>query len=199
MTEATFARADLGAAFDDHLRHEFVDRDVDATMATMTHEPYVNNVPTMTGGVGRVGVRRFYARHFIGKWPADMALTPVSRTVGEARVVDEMVVAFTHDVVMDWLLPDVPPTGRRVQLPVVVVAGFQGGKIAHEHVYWDQASLLVQIGLLDPRGLPVTGAEQARKLLDPSLPPNEPRAAVTHELGRSTAGTPERRKTSHDV
>jgi carboxymethylenebutenolidase len=172
MADADPDRVDLGAVFDAHVRHEFVDRDVDATMATMTAEPYVNHVPVMTGGVGRDAVRRFYAEHFIGQWPADTAITHVSRTVGAERVVDEMVVTFTHDVAMDALLPGVPPTGQRVELPVVAVVGFAGGKVAHEHIYWDQASLLVQVGLLDPRALPVTGAEQARKLLDKSLPSN---------------------------
>lgn len=180
MSEIAIAnRADLGALFDDHVRHEFVHLDVDATMATMAAEPYVNNVPVLTGGVGREGVRRFYAEHFIGKWPADIALTPVSRTVGADQVVDEMVLGFTHDAPMDWLLPGVPPTGRHVEVPVVVVMAFERGKVAHEHVYWDQASVLVQVGLLDPRGLPVTGAEQARKLLDPSMPLNAPRRAVS--------------------
>jgi carboxymethylenebutenolidase len=163
---------DLGTMFDAHVRHEFVDRDADATMATMTAEPYVNHVTVMAGGVGRDAVRRFYADHFIGQWPADMTITPVSRTVGVDRVVDEMVISFTHDLGMDALLPGVPPTGRPVELAVVLVVGFENGKVAYEHIYWGQACLLVQVGLLDPQTLPVTGAEQARKLLDNSLPSN---------------------------
>ena len=164
--------AALGALFDAHLRAEFVDRDVDATMATMTERPHVNHVPVMTGGQGREEVRRFYADHFVGRWPADMRTQLVSRTVGQGRVVDELVASFTHDLEMPALLPGVPPTGRRVELPIVIVVGTEGGKVAYEHIYWDQASLLVQVGLLDPVGLPVAGAEQARKLLDPSLPGN---------------------------
>jgi carboxymethylenebutenolidase len=162
----------LGALFDAHVRAEFVDRDIDATMATMTEQPYVNHVPVMTGGYGREAVRRFYAEHFIGRWPADTRITPVSRTAGQGRVVDELIMSFTHDVEMPAILPGVAPTGRRVELPVVVVVGSEGGKIAYEHIYWDQASVLVQIGLLDPKSLPVTGAEQARKMLDKSLPSN---------------------------
>ena len=172
MAEFEPTSGDLGAVFDAHVRHEFVDRDIDATMQTMTAEPYVTHVPVMTGGVGRAEVREFYTRHFIGRWPADTAITPVSRTVGADRVVDEMVLAFTHDVEMDAILPGVPPTGRRVEVPFVVVMAFEGGKVAHEHIYWDQASMLVQVGLLDPSKLPVTGIEQARKLLDKSLPSN---------------------------
>ena len=83
-----------------------------------------------------------------------------------------MVIAFTHDVQMEAILPGVPPTGRRVEVPFVVVMAFEGDKVAHEHIYWDQASVLVQVGLLDAGKLPVTGVEQARKLLDKSLPSN---------------------------
>jgi carboxymethylenebutenolidase len=146
---------------------EFVDLDLDATMATMTDDPYVNHVPVMTGGVGREAVRTFYGRHFIGKWPADIDITPVSRTVGEAQVVDELVLSFTHDIEMPQLLPGVEPTGRHVRLAFCVVVAFEDGKVAHEHIYWDQASLLTQVGLLDPADFPVTGAEQAENVLDP--------------------------------
>jgi carboxymethylenebutenolidase len=157
---------DIGAVFDDHVAAEFVERDLDAAMATMADDPYVYHVPVMTGGVGFEGVRRFYGDHFIGKWPEDTEITPVSRTVGDDRVVDELVLSFTHDVEMDAILPGVGPTGRRVRLPFCVVVQFEGGRIAHEHVYWDQASLLVQTGLLDAAALPVTGPEQADNLLD---------------------------------
>lgn len=160
-------RPDIGAVFDDHVAAEFVDMDLEATMATMTDDPYVNHVPVMTGGVGFEGVRSFYGVHFIGKWPDDVQITPVSRTTGEDQVVDELVLSFTHDIEMPQLLPGVPPTGRRVQLPFCVVVKFEGGKVAHEHIYWDQASLLVQVGVLDRAGLPVTGAEQAGGVLDP--------------------------------
>ena len=95
----------------------------------------------------------------------------MSRTVGADQVVDELVISFTHDIEMDALLPGVPPTGRYVRLPFCVVVGFADGKVSHEHIYWDQASLLVQVGLLDSEALPVTGAESARKVLDPKLPP----------------------------
>jgi carboxymethylenebutenolidase len=167
--------ADIAAVFDDHMAAEFVQRDLDAAMATMTDDPYVYQVPVMTGGVGQEQVRRFYGEHFIGKWPEDTAITPVSRTVSEDQVVDELVLSFTHDVEMDSILPGVPPTGRSVRLPFCVVVKFDGGLVAHEHIYWDNASLLVQTGLLDPGDLPVTGAEQADNLLDP-------RARPTNEL-----------------
>ena len=171
MAQHEHERPDLAAVFDDHVAAEFVDLDLDATMATMTDDPYVNHVPVMTGGVGVEGVRRFYGEHFIGKWPLDTEIAQVSRTVGEDQVVDELVLSFTHDIEMDQLLPGVAPTGRHVRLPFCVVVKFEGGKVAHEHIYWDQASLLVQVGVLDRAGLPVTGAEQAGGVLAPREQP----------------------------
>jgi carboxymethylenebutenolidase len=162
----------LGAVFDAHTEAEFKTRDSEATMATMSASPYVTHVPTMTGGAGREAVRRFYETWFIGHWPEDTKITPVSRTIGEDRVVDEVIIAFTHDCEMPAILPSVKPTGRKAVIPFVVVVGFDDGKVAFERIYWDQASLLSQIGLLDQSKLPVTGAEQAARLLDPSLPSN---------------------------
>jgi carboxymethylenebutenolidase len=127
----------------------------------------------MTGGRDAAEVRRFYERHFIPRWPADTTATPVSRTIGSEQVVDELVMSFTHDVEMDFMLPGIPPSGRPVELPFVAVVGIRDSMVAHEHIYWDQASALAQVGAIDGAGLPVTGAEQARKLLDRSLPPNE--------------------------
>jgi len=165
---------DLGAVFDAHVRAEFVDKDVVATMATMTSEPYLTHVPTMTGGTGRAEVESFYREHFVGHWPDDVEVKSISRTVGENRVVDELVVSFTHDREMRVFLPGVAPSGRKVVLAHVVVMGFdEAGRVAYEHIYWDQASLLVQVGLLDPKLFPVAGAEQARRLLDPRQPANE--------------------------
>jgi carboxymethylenebutenolidase len=159
--------AGIAAVLDEHLAAEFNRHDVDAAMATMAANPYLEHVPMMTGGSGRDEVRRFYADFWLPSWPDDVAVTPVSRTVGEERVVDELIVAFTHDRPVPFMLPGVEPTGRHVRLPHVVVVTFEGGLILSEHVYWDQGSLLVQVGLLDPSSLPVTGAEQADKLLDP--------------------------------
>jgi len=157
---------DIGTVFDDHVAAEFVDRDLDAAMATMAPDPYVYHVPTMIGGDGYDDVRSFYGAHFIGKWPDDTEIEPVSRTVGERQVVDELVLSFTHSIEMDTILPGVPPTGKRVRLPFCVVVGFEDGKVSHEHIYWDQASLLAQIGLIDRERLPVTGGDQADNLLE---------------------------------
>jgi carboxymethylenebutenolidase len=160
----TVPTTDLGAVFDAHVSHEFVDHDVAATMRTMVPEPYVLNVPTLTGGDGQAGVCRFYTEHFVGRMPADTQVTRISRTVGADQVVDELILSFTHDVEIDYMLPGVAPTGKHVELPHVVVMKFENGKIAHEHIWWDQASLLVQVGLLDPERLPAVGSAQAQKL-----------------------------------
>ena len=156
---------DLSALFDGHVEREFADQDVDATMETMVAEPYVHCVPVMTGGVGGQKVRRFYSDHFIKQIPKDANVTRISRTIGKDQVVVELVLSFTHDRQWDYLLPGIPPTGKRVELPHVVVMKFENGKVACERLYWDQASLLVQVGLLDPGNLPVVGVEQARRLL----------------------------------
>jgi carboxymethylenebutenolidase len=146
--------------------------DLETTMATMTEDPHLNHVPSMAGGVGRDGVRAFYQDHLVGKFfPPDVKMTNISRTVGLDQVVEELVISFTHTTPIDWLLPGVPPTGKSVEMAVVVIVGFKDGKISHEHIYWDQAGVLVQIGLLNPGGLPVTGAASARKVLNPKLPP----------------------------
>jgi carboxymethylenebutenolidase len=174
MVETTATKRDLGAVFDTHVRAEFVEKDVAATMATMTADPYLTHVPTMTGGTGRAEVESFYRDHFVGHWPDDVEVKSISRTVGQNRVIDELIVSFTHDREMRVFLPGVAPTGRKVVLANVVVMGFdEAGRVAYEHIYWDQASLLVQVGLLDPNLLPVSGAEQVSRLLDPSRPANE--------------------------
>lgn len=158
---------DLGAIFDKHVKCEFEDHDVDATMKTMVKEPYVHHIPTLTGGIGYDGVYNFYKNDFVGKMPVDTKIVRVSRTVGKDQVVDELIISFTHNREIKVMLPGIPSTGKYVELPLVVVMKFDDNdKIAHEHIYWDQASLLAQIGLLDSKSLPIYGIEQTRKLLE---------------------------------
>ncbi len=163
---------DLNALWDKHLEYEFGFRDVPRTKATKVAEPYVNHVPTLTGGVGYKQLSHFYRRHFVNSNPADTKLVPISRTIGADRIVDELLFCFTHDREIDWMLPGVKPTGKYVEVPLVAIINFRGDKLYNEHIYWDQASVLVQIGLLDPKLHPVSGIEQAKKLLDPSIPSN---------------------------
>ncbi len=126
----------------------------------------------MTGGVGHAELSRFYKYHFIPRTPKDTKLIPISRTIGADRVVDEMLFCFTHDIEMDWMLPGIAPTDRYVEIPLVAIVCFRGDKLCHEHIYWDQASVLVQIGKLDPSGLPVAGVATAQKLIDKQEPPS---------------------------
>mgnify|MGYP002628889943 FL=1 len=171
---------DFSQLWDKHCEYEFATRDADATMETMVSEPYVNHIPTMTGGVGYEHLKRFYKHHFIPQTPQDTSLIPISRTIGEGILVDEMLFCFTHDIEIDWMLPGIKPTGKRVEIPLVAIVKFRGDKLHNEHIYWDQASVLVQIGLLDPTGLPVAGIETAKKLLDEQLPSNQLMAKWDH-------------------
>ena len=167
------AQQRLSELWEEHVRHEFSTRHTEHTLATMVKDAYVNHIPVLTGGVGRDELREFYSERFIPHMPPDTEMTPVSRTIGEDQLVDEMVFKFTHTIAMDWMLPGVAPTGKRVEVPLVAIVRFRDGKLAHEHIYWDQASVLVQIGLLNPAKLPVAGVESAHKVLDPTLPANE--------------------------
>jgi carboxymethylenebutenolidase len=163
-------QAEMIARWDEHISYEFSTRDVSSTIATMVEDAYVNHVPVMTGGYGHEALRRFYKEDFISPMPADTSIQLVSRTLGQDQLVDEIIFSFTHTEEMPWMLPGVPPTHRHVDIPLVVVVGFRNGKLAHERIYWDQASVLKQIGLLTDPSLPVFGAETAHKLLDPTMP-----------------------------
>ncbi|HEX6283801.1 MAG TPA: ester cyclase, partial [Pyrinomonadaceae bacterium] len=163
----------LSTRWDDHVKYEFATRNTDDTLETMVPDAYVNHVPVMTGGVGHEELREFYSKRFIPQMPPDTSMTPVSRTIGLNQVVDEMVFEFTHTSKMDWMLPGVEPTGKHVRVALVVIVHFRDGKLAHEHISWDQASVLAQLGLIDSRKLPVAGVESAEKVLNPKLPSNE--------------------------
>ena len=167
------AQKSLSDRWDEHVKYEFATRDTEDTLETMVADAYVNHVPVLTGGMGHDQLREFYSQRFIPQMPPDTSMTPVSRTIGVDRVVDEMVFEFTHTIKMDWMLPGVAPTSRHVKIPLVVIVHFRDGKLAHEHIYWDQASVLAQLGLIDTANLPVAGVETAEKVLDPSLPANE--------------------------
>jgi len=169
----------ISSLWDTHVALEFTHKDTDATLATMTNNPRVTIVPIMIGGQGREEMRTFYSKHFLNQIPPDMEVVPVSRTIGESRVVDELVLRFTHSMTMDWMLPGVPATGKRIELAMVVVVHVEGDKIASENIYWDSATILRQAGLLPDPKLPVLGAESARNMLDPA-----PLNALIRRAGR---------------
>ena len=178
--QLTPAQQEMVSMWEQHMAAEFQTKDLEATMATMTAEPFVNHVPVMTGGVGQDAVRHFYGTYFIPCLPPDSETITVSRTIGDERIVDELIHQFTHTIEMPWILPGIAPTGRRVQIAVVAAIGFQEGKIASEHIYWDQASVLAQIGLLDSGRFPIVGADGADKILHPSQRPSNALIERTH-------------------
>lgn len=182
----TAAQQKLNDLWEEHVRTEFSAHAPDEAIATMTANPIVNQVPVLIGGSGRKQVHEFYQKYFLPQIPPDMEMIPVSRTIGQGRVVDEMVIRFTHTIPMDFMLPGIPPTGRRVEIAFVVVVQFDGDQLAQEHLYWDQASVLVQLGLLDPADLPVVGAEGARSVLDRSTPLN----GLIHRAKQRTSNSP---------
>ncbi|KAJ4350767.1 hypothetical protein N0V95_004444 [Ascochyta clinopodiicola] len=177
---------DLEAVWDEHCLYEFGERAVEKTMATMVAQPYVNHIPTMTGGIGKERLTAFYTHHFIFSNPDDTALSLVSRTVGTDRVIDEFVFSLTHDKEVPWLLPGIPPTGKKLEIPFTSIVAMRGDRLCHEHISWDQGTALTQLGLLPEYvpfryaiegvqaaegkryevRLPVAGAETARKLVD---------------------------------
>ena len=160
----------VDAIFGEHMDAE-LNGDLDRTLATMTENPHIVNVPTMIGGQGEQGVRTFYANRLIGQFfPPDVQFETISRTYSPERLIDELIISFTHTIEMDHILPGVEPTGKFVEAVFVVIVGIEDGKVSYEHIHWDQANVLVQLGLIDPEGLPVTGAGAAAKLRDPSIP-----------------------------
>lgn len=160
----------LDAVFNAHMDAELAG-DLDKTLATMSPHPHLVNIPTMVGGQGPEGVRTFYANRLIGQFfPPDVTFEPISRTYSSERLVDELIISFTHTTKIDWMLPGLEPTGKRVEVVFVVIVGIENDKVSYEHILWDQANVLVQLGLLDPTGLPVAGAGAAAKLRNPGLP-----------------------------
>jgi carboxymethylenebutenolidase len=180
-TSLTAAQVFLRDLWEMHVQCEFVTHNTEDTLATMVEDAYINHIPVLTGGVGRDDLREFYSKRFIPQMPLDTEMTYISRTVGNDQLADEMVFKFTHTIRMDWMLPGIAPTGKRVEVPLVAIVRFRKGKLAHEHIYWDQASVLVQLGLLDASTLPVPGIESAHKVLNPSLPGN----ALIHRADQS--------------
>jgi carboxymethylenebutenolidase len=174
MTETlTPAQQKMVAAYEFHTGAEFATHSTADAMASMVPDPYVALLPALTGGNGPAEVEDFYEHHFIFNMPPDMELVPVNRIIGSSYIVEESVFRFTHTVELDWMLPGLAPTGKRVEIAVVSIVKMEGEKLAHEHIYWDQASVLAQLGLLDTDQLPVVGADGARKILDRNVPVNQ--------------------------
>ena len=164
MNNLTADQQAMLAIWQQHTYAEFMLKDADAALATMTENPYLLMIATGTACIGRAAVHEYYANQFLPEIPPDLELKSLSQTIGGDRLVEEMVVRFTHTIKMDWLLPTLRPTGRRAEFIIAAVIGFEEGKVAHEHIYWDQATLLSQMGVLD-HPLAVGGMHSAAKLL----------------------------------
>ena len=147
-TQAQLSREQLELWWAEHLKGECETKDVEATLATMVDDAYVNHMPVNTGGRGKDALRAFYRDDFIPSWPADLQMTPVNRIVGDGQLVDELHLTFTHSKPMPWFLPNVPPTARKIAVDIVVVVQFRGDKLACERIYWDHSAVLRQAGLL---------------------------------------------------
>jgi hypothetical protein len=175
---------DLEPIAQSHWNSRFEDDDPDrASMGVVKqmtqNSPHVTILPTMEGGVGRKKLAEFYGEFFVPSLVEDFNIRLISRTLGVNRIVDEMVVSFTHSDEVDWILPGVPPTNKHVEIPMVSIVAVRNDKLVSEHMYWDQASVLMQVGLLDPKlvpkklkneglkRLPVVGAEAAKQLVEP--------------------------------
>lgn len=128
--------------------------DVGEAVGGFTEDAYVTLGPTMMGGVEGKELFLFYKDYFIPSSPPSLDIRLVSRTTGIDRVVDEMVVSFKHSQEVPWILPGVKVTNKVVHVALVSIVTVRGGKLVSEHMYWDQASVLVQVGLLDPKLVP---------------------------------------------
>ena|SRR3990167_4921751 len=166
-------RAIIEGVWIEHMHCEFDLKDVDATMATMIAEPSINNIPTMLGGIGYKEVYHFYKHHFIPFIPKQTEITTISRTIDDDRLVDEQIFRFVHDNKVDFMLPNISPTGKTVAVPLIVIVYIENGKVAKEHIYWDQATVLKQIGLIKDEKLPILGKEEAEKMTNHKIPSNQ--------------------------
>ena len=172
------------AAWQQHTYAEFVLKDADAALATMTEKPYVFLVGSGVMRVGRAAVHEFYANKFLPQIPPDLEITSLSQTFGNDRIVEEMVIRFTHSIDMDWILPGLRPTNRRAEFVLAGIIQFEAGKVAYEHLYWDQATLLSQMGVLD-HPLAGAGIASATELLKLQSAMTAARVARTHHQPQS--------------
>ncbi|KAF2466350.1 dienelactone hydrolase [Lindgomyces ingoldianus] len=174
------AEVDLERVWEENVEQKIHGKDASKLVDTFVTQPtpFVNYTPTMTGGIGVGELSRFYKDYFLPSSPPSFHMRLVSRTIGVDRIVDELYIQFKHTLQIPWILPGIPPTNQKVEIVVVSIVGMRGGKIWHERIYWDQASVLFQVGLLDPEEvpeeyrkdglemLPVAGSEAARKIME---------------------------------
>jgi len=134
--------------WEDHLKGEFITKNENESLATMVEDASVMAIPTGWGGRGKTRLRPLYRDEFIPTIPDGWEHTVIHRVVSENCIVEEATMRFRHTKQMDWFLPGVAPTGKPVEIEFVIVVEFRDGKMAAERVYWDQATVLRQVGLL---------------------------------------------------
>jgi carboxymethylenebutenolidase len=131
-----------------HLDGEFTNRNEEESLATMVEDASVCHVPTGSGAAGKTILRRYYRDEFIPSIPEDWNITTINRVVTDTCIVEEDKLRFHHTKQMDWFLPSVSPTGKLIEIDIVVFIDFRDGLMSAERIYWDQASVLRQIGML---------------------------------------------------
>jgi carboxymethylenebutenolidase len=122
------------------------DGDLDAALDLVSDDVALTTLPVGTGARGADALRRHLAEDVLPHRPVDLATTRVSRTGDRWRVVDEELVAFTHDRELPWLVPGLAPTGRRVEVLAISVVTVRRQRIVQHRTLWDHHGLLVQLG-----------------------------------------------------
>lgn len=134
--------------WNDHITGEFGTKDVELALSTMVDDASVMHMPTRSGGKGKAELRPYYRDMFIPSIPEQWEHTVTNRVMTENTIVEEATVRLVHSKQMEWFLPGVPPTGKTIDVELVIVIKFREGKMATERIYWDQAAVLRQIGKL---------------------------------------------------
>jgi carboxymethylenebutenolidase len=134
--------------WEQHITGEFATKDVDLSLSTMVEDASVMHMPTRSGGKGKAELRPYYRDMFIPSIPSEWEQTVTNRVLTEDTIVEEAKVRLVHSKQMDWFLPGIPPTGKTIEMELVIVIQFRDGKMAAERIYWDQAAVLRQIGKL---------------------------------------------------
>lgn len=134
--------------WEDHVAGEFLEKDEERSLATMTEDASVMHMPTRSGGTGKTELRTYYRNMFIPSIPDEWEHTVTNRVVTDDCIVEEATVRLVHAKRMDWFLPGVPPTGKSIRVDLVIFIEFRDGKMSAERIYWDQAAVLKQVGRL---------------------------------------------------
>lgn len=134
--------------WDEHIKGEFMTKDTDLSLSTMVEDASVITVPTGWGGKGKAALRPLYRDEFIPSIPPSWTHTTKNVVATDDCIVEEACINLVHTQQMDWFLPGIPPTNKPIEFDIVLIVQFRDGKMAAERIYWDQASVLRQVGKL---------------------------------------------------